>query len=74
MQIKINRKVEPERKLVAFVNGSGDIVFRNRDDNYNTVISGTAECNQGALPFHVYADITKEANKIYEGDSITITF
>ncbi len=74
MEVKINREIEPKRKVVAFIKISGGVVFRNRDDNYSTVVTNNAECYQGGLSFDQNVKAVEEANRIYEGDSITITF
>jgi hypothetical protein len=73
MQVKINKKVQPERKPVAFRCGN-IVVFRNSDDDKNTVLSASGSCYIESLTFDEYAEGVLEVNKIYEGDSITITF
>lgn len=70
IEIKQARKVEP--KVVAFITGN-NLVFRNRNDMLNSVLSDGV-VYPGSLDFDQYYERLHGAIPLYEGDSVTITF
>ena len=61
------------RKLVALITPSGGVAFPNRDNKRNTVLDLLGEAFEGDYNFEELVDLHGWV-KIYEGESITITF
>ena len=73
MKVTVNTQ-EPKRKVVAFVDVTGQLVFRNRDNDLNTVLKRDGTCAGGFYKFDHYVEMNANHKLIYEGDSITIQF
>ena len=59
-------------EVLAFINHSGGLVLRNRDNCLNTVVTHLGEAHQGYLEFEKY--LSPHYKSFRKGDKLTITF
>ena len=62
-----------ERKVMALISPVGGLYFRNRENELYTGLDNSGEAVQGRLEFKCLSE-SHGWVKIYEGESITITF
>ena len=62
-----------ERKVMALISPVGDLYFRNRENELYTGLDNSGEAFQGRLEFKCLSESHGRV-KIYESESITITF